>query len=612
MCGIVAVYDSREKMVDMSAIISMRETMLHRGPDDEGVFDALPWGALAFRRLSIIDIAGGHQPIGNEDDTVQVILNGEIYNYRELTEELRRLGHVFRTHSDTEVIVHAYEQYGDRFAEHLRGIFGLAVLDIRRKRLLVARDRLGVKPLYWWQKDGLFLFASEIKALLTHPYVSCEVNWASVGEYLAMRYALGPETMFEGIQQVPPATVITVQAGGMETTVYWRDIPVGPMIEDSVEALEVFGKSLEDAVRSQMISDVPVGLFLSGGVDSTALLAVMAQFNGRGVKTFTANLGSNEATDVKNARTAAAYFGAEHFEIYLEPKKSNLLEKIVWHLDQPVADPAALPTMLLAQAAQREVTVVLTGEGSDEVNGGYNRYLRRAAFESKESLIRFLIAAWPLVRKFPSLRNRVEGFMPLVAAKTEAEQCVGAADALVGMLNGEVLQGARNTAAKIKRILDESEAKTSVERMQYLERHTWMSECTLIKTDRMTMAASVEARVPFLDHKFVEQALRIHPRLRVGNRQTKLVLREWLRKAYPPSAARSQSGFILPLAQWSRDPEFIRVVCDLLSKERFIKRGVLEPNAARHLVKEFLNTGRHANQIWRLICLEVWFQKFFD
>lgn len=597
--------------MDAADLSRMAAQIVHRGPDDEGLY-AAPSAGLAFRRLSIIDLSGGHQPIGNEDGSIQVILNGEIYNYRELAAELVKAGHVFTTKSDTEVIVHGYEEWGDHFVEHLSGMFGIAVLDTRRNRLLVARDRMGIKPVYWTEQDGLFLFASEIKSLLAHPKVSRRVNWQAVGEYMELRYALGPETMFDGIQRLPSATLMVVEPGGITESSYWRMPYDQPPIQSMEEAERELETALRGAVDSHLVSDVPLGLFLSGGVDSTSVLAFMSELSSGPVKTFTANLGDNVTGDVASAREAAKHFGADHHEVLIEPTDAGLIEKLVWHLDQPIGDPAVLPTYLLSKAARQQVTVVLTGEGSDETNAGYRGYLRGAAYAKHESWLKALAPLWPMVRHVPGVGKRLEGLMELALAGSEAQRWLTAKGGGPQILAAQTRVPAETYERKLKTILDLCNATEPVERLQHLDRWTWMSECTLMKADRMTMAASLEARVPFLDHKLAELVARISPEVRLQGGETKSVLRKILHKRYAPVSGRPQQGFVLPLAKWFREGDFHQWVSGMLTLENLEKRGAVDAIAARRVVDNYLVTGEQTNLVWRLLCLEIWFRQFFD
>lgn len=611
MCGIAGAFDRRGRAIEAAALERMADVITHRGPDDSGFFTT-PTAGLAFRRLSIIDLSGGHQPIGNEDGTIQVILNGEIYNYRELVAELQQAGHVFKTRSDTETIVHGYEQWGDDVVKHLRGMFGIAILDTRKNRLLVARDRFGIKPVYWIEQDGLFLFGSEIKSLLAHPSVSRAVDWKAVGEYLSLRYPLGPETMFAGIRRLASASMLVVDASGLRESSYWQMPYDRPAITSMEQAESELETALRDAVSSHLVADVPLGLFLSGGVDSTTMLAFMSELTNSPVKTFTANLGDNVTTDVASARDAAAFFKADHREVHIEPANVDLLEKLVWHLDQPISDPAVLPTYLLSKAAREEVTVVLTGEGSDETNAGYRTYLRHAAFSKHETWLRALQPLWPILKRVPGVGGRLAGLMAFTTSDGEAQRWMLTQGHDNGILSDEARHAVDDTEAKLAALLDLCDSRDPVERMQYLDRRTWMSECTLMKADRMTMAAGLEARVPFLDHPLAELAARISPALRLGGGETKSVVRRILAKRYAPASTRPQSGFVLPLARWFRDGEFHRWVSGLLSLENLARRGAVEPAAARRVVEHYLATGEHTNLIWRLVCLELWFRIFFD
>ena len=613
MCGIAGAFDRRGRAIDASVLERMAGEIVHRGPDDSGYFST-PSAGLAFRRLSIIDLSGGHQPLGNEDGSIQVILNGEIYNYRELAAELQAAGHVFKTKSDTETIVHGYEQWGDEVVKHLRGMFGIAILDTRRNRLLIARDRFGIKPIYWTEQDGLFLFATEIKSLLAHPAVSRSVDWQAVGEYLTLRYPLGPETMFAGIQRLPSAGLMIIDANGIRETSYWQMPYDRPMITTMEEAEHEMEAALREAVSSHLVSDVPLGLFLSGGVDSTTMLAFMSELSSKPVKTFTANLGDNVTTDVASARDAAKHFKADHREVMIEPANIELLQKLIWHLDQPISDPAVLPTYLLSKAAREDVTVVLTGEGSDETNAGYRSYQRHAAFTKHQSLLKTIAPFWPLVRHLPRIGQRLAGLMEMHEAGSESRRWLALANSSPGSawLSPATSPALIGLESKLDTLLTLCSSREPLERMQHLDRWTWMSECTLMKADRMTMAASLEARVPFLDHPLAELAARISPALRLHGGETKSVVRNILRKHFAPSSTRPQSGFVLPLAQWFREGDFHQFVSGLLTRENLARRGAVNPEAARQIVDRYLATGEGTNLIWRLICLELWFRNFFD
>ncbi len=613
MCGIAGAFNRRGRGIEAGVLERMAEEIIHRGPDDSGFYIS-PNAGLAFRRLSIIDLSGGHQPMGNEDGSVQVILNGEIYNYRELAAELRVAGHIFKTKSDTETIVHGYEQWGDDVFKHLNGMFGIAILDTKRNRMLVARDRFGIKPVYWTEQDGLFLFASEIKSILSHPLVSRSVDWKAVGEYVTLRYPLGPETMFSGIQRLPSAGLMIVDVAGVRQSSYWQMPYDGPMITSMEEAEGEMETALRDAVSSHLVSDVPLGLFLSGGVDSTSMLAFMSELSSKPVKTFTANLGDNLTTDVAASRGAADYFKADHHEVMIEPADIGLLEEIIWHLDQPISDPAVLPTYLLSKAARQEVTVVLTGEGSDETNAGYRTYLRQAAFAKNETWLRALVPFWPLIQRIPGVGGRLSRFMKIAHCTSEAEKFLLAirGDDESDILSTQARNAAVGTESKIAALLELCASRDPVERMQHIDRWTWMSECTLMKADRMTMAASLEARVPFLDHPLAVLAARISPALRLQGGETKCVLRKILQKHYSPASKRPQSGFVLPLAKWFREGDFNNWVSGLLTIENLEKRGAVNPQIARQAVNRYLATGENTNLIWRLVCLELWFRTFFD
>ncbi len=616
MCGILAVYRQDRHPVSASLLESMCEEMRHRGPDDDGYFNKGHAG-LGFRRLSIIDLDTGHQPIANEDGTVYVILNGEIYNYRELRSDLEARGHRFSTSSDTEVIVHLYEEYGDDFVDYLRGMFGIALLDTRRDRLVVVRDRLGIKPVYYYHRNGLFACASEIKVLLRHPEIEASLNAEALFEYFSLRYSLQPDTLFENIHKLPPATLLAVSSDKIQRRTYWQlDYDTPTPFGNAGEAVEELKSVYRDAVRLHLESDVPLGLFLSGGLDSSVALAVMSELSGQPVNTFSVSFGLGPPVDETDyAAAAAAHFSSRHRPLVVEPPSAEILDKLVWHLDEPIGDPALLPTFLMARQAAQEVKVVLTGEGSDETNAGYYRYLRYRRLLQIQHFLPRNSSLLRLLASVPALGAKIRPMIPLKTAADELDlfrrlrSGSENPDTLpIGLLGRDLSDQVRR---KLSATLNACGSRDAIERLLHFDRSTWMQEDLLMKVDKMTMAHSLEARVPFLDHHYVELSARIPARFKLEG-ATKSLLRRAFSDSLPPQiVSRGQSGFNVPLAKWIQG-DFEARVAETLSDDAVSRRGVLSGEEVTRIREEYLSSGRHATLVWMLVLLELWFRKYFD
>jgi asparagine synthase (glutamine-hydrolysing) len=592
MCGICGEFLlGPGGQADAARLRGMQETIVHRGPNDEGQWISGPCG-LGFRRLSIIDLEGGHQPVPNEDETIWVTLNGEIYNYPELRQQLEQRGHRFRTHSDTEVIVHLYEEHGTRFPEHLRGMFGIALYDVKEGRFLLVRDRLGIKPIYFHQSAERIVYGSEIKAVLAHPDVSAVPHEPAVMEFLTLRHSVTPDTMFQGIQKLPAATVLEANTDGkVQTWTYWKLKHSRETITDINEAAERYEQALEDAVQCHLLADVPLGMFLSGGLDSSIIAALVQKRSSQPVRCFTASF-SGQQDESAYAATVARHIGAEHRVLPISAPPPELLEDLVWHLDEPLGDPACLPTMLLSQQAAKEVRVVLTGEGSDETNGGYSKFLRYHLYHQR-----------PWVMKLARLLNlkRFSHYAPLWKAESELDRLLA-------------LDGTPTSAAsgKLQRVLDSSDARDPVRRLLDYARGTFMQEDLLMKVDRMTMAHGLEARVPFLDHKLAELAAQFDPQIIFHGNQTKAVLRAVAHKHLPSEiVARKQHGFIVPLGQWFSG-DFAAYARGLLTAENIRKRGMLNPEEVQQTLAGYEKDGSNSRMVWSLVLLELWFRRFID
>jgi len=632
MCGICGIVNfNTADPVDRGLVERMSWAQAHRGPDDHGYFVDGNAG-LGHRRLSIIDLSGGKQPIFNEDGSVVVVFNGEIYNYADLTGDLIAKGHQFATRSDTETIVHAYEEYGDECMRDFRGMFAFAVWDRWRKRLLLVRDRMGIKPVYYYVGSDFFVFASEIKALLQHPGVPREVDRQSLDLYLALRYVPGPRTMFKNIFKLQPGHLMTVDAGGTKIGKYW-DLNYGSSHDnpnagrDDAETIAEFSHLLEESVRLRLIAEVPLGLFLSGGLDSTAMLALMSRITGgERVKTFSVGYepGGPASTEIEAAneftfaREAAAHFGADHHEFRMNGRDfREAIPTMVSHLDEPMADPTCIPLYFISKLARNYITVVLSGEGADETMAGYTLYRRILALDQVRRKAGPLASAFPVAARLP-LGSRVRAYLRRVGTSIEGHYR--------GVVKGVPLE-TRLALAGIERVekaeacLDEVFAEyfgrvadaSPLNRMLYADAKVWLPEDLLLKADKMTMATAVELRVPFLDHKLVEFIATLPDNMKVRDGLGKWLLRQAVGNAVPPSILnRSKKGFPMPAETWFR-----------YELRDFVRDTLLARNAACHeffdrqAVEEIVSLqerGRFSGyqEVWSLLVFEFWHKQFIQ
>jgi len=617
MCGICGATGQG----DSATLHAMTATLTHRGPDDAGLFES-PGIALGVRRLSIIDVPGGHQPIANEDSSVVVAFNGEIYNYLELRTRLEGRGHHFRTRSDTEVLVHLYEEYGDALVHLLQGMFAFALWDAKRRRLLLARDRLGIKPLYYAEtRDGL-VFASEAKTLFEHPDVRPQINLEALDLYLSLRYVPGPDTLFRGVKKLAPGHLLTHQNGKTEIHRYW-ELVLGdfqPAVNLD-EAVEEFRALLADTVRAHLISDVPVGVLLSGGLDSSAvaaLAAVTARPPDRptALKTFTVGFdlpGSHN--ELAEARATAKHLHTDHHELVVKPDAAELLPKLAWHMDEPVADPAALPTYLICSFARASVPVVLTGEGGDELLAGYPRYVwfdrakalqRRVPHWIRERVLSASRAAPVGERYHRALEN-------VLAERSDLERHLHWVPGLAPELRSELSHNRQPmTDDVVERYLKPSSEHT-IHRLMSLDIHTWLVDDVLHKMDRMSMATSVEARVPFLDHRLVEFVASLPLDVKLANLGTKTLLKHAMAPLLPRATVRRRKhAFQIPLDQWVAGPlrDFVH---DTLLDKTARERGWIDTTRLEDLLG---NNGTRpkidGQSVWTLLSLELWARAFLD
>src|SRR6266436_3482324 len=625
MCGICGIYEYKtQKPVDQQILDNMLQVLHHRGPDDAGSFLDRDL-SIGMRRLSIIDLNGGKQPISNEDGTVVTVFNGEIYNYRSLREDLECRGHVLSTESDTEVIVHLYEEFGEQCVQHLRGMFGFAVWDKRKRQLLLARDRLGIKPLYYTQAGGRLLFGSEIKAILQHPSIKAALNTEGLNNFLSLKYVPAPQTMFEDIYALPPGCILRCDANGVEVRRYWdlsfANHPSGNIREEEyAERLEAL---LRECVKMHLISDVPFGAFLSGGLDSSTIVALMSQFLNEPVKTYSVGFEGKgqEFSELPYARLVANKFQTDHHEFLIRP--SNLLdlaEKIVWHLDQPLAEHATLANYMVAELAARDVKMVLTGEGGDELFAGYARYSGErfaSCFQRIPQAAKSLALA--VGSRLPGLRRQKLALY----AFSQSEEVTRFVN-WFPLFNPEMKQALLSKDLKASlsgydadyvfaQHLASTNAIASVNRMLYVDTKLWLPDLLLARGDKMSMAASLEARVPLLDHELVEFAASLPQHLKVKGLTRKYLLKKVGQTLLPPEIIRrKKKGFPMPVSLWFRKEarSFLR---DILSPSTLQRRGLFNPAFVEKLLSEHENGfADHGSLLGGLLSIELWQRVFMD
>jgi asparagine synthase (glutamine-hydrolysing) len=626
MCGI-AGFVSREEHGDARAARVLLERMLgvitHRGPDDEGAL-IKGMAAIGMRRLSIIDLAGGHQPLSGCDPALSVVFNGEIYNFLELRPLLEARGHRFHTHSDTEAIVHAYEEFGPACVEHMRGMFAFALWDSRARRLFIARDRAGEKPLYHTlTPEGTFVFGSELKCLLEHREVRRDVDPEALDAYLTFGYVPDPLSVFRGVEKLPPGHTLTLEGGRVTVKEYW-DFAYEPMTDarPAEDYLEELRALLDESVRMRLIADVPLGAFLSGGVDSSAVVGLMARASNRPVKTFSIGFNEDSYNELRYARVAAREFATEHHEFVVTPEICSVVDELVWHFDEPFADSSAIPTYVVSKLAREHVKVVLSGDGGDELFAGYTRYLtdrRRSGFARlprfvREGLMQRAGRALPhgawgrnFIHNvaFDALDRYVED-ISLFTRLNKRSLYAG------GFRAG--LSDWRDAApARFREHAARARTGEQLDALLYLDSKTYLPGDILTKVDRMSMAASLEARVPLLDHKLIEFVTRIPAALKLNGTETKHIFKLALGGLVPDAILeRPKQGFGVPIERWINERLRERVR-GTLEEARTRQRGLFEQAYVNLLLDEHERRRRdHSHELWSLFMLELWHRTFVD
>lgn len=632
MCGIYGVMEFAVEGRPLGSLLAtMGRIVEHRGPDDYGHYEGRGVG-LGMRRLSIIDLSGGHQPIANEDETVWLVLNGEIYNYQELRAQLEGKGHRFRTRTDTEVIVHLYEDQGPSFFKSLRGMFGLALWDVKRERLILGRDRIGEKPLYVRREPGRLLFASELKSILQVEGVPRDLDLTALEEYLALGYVPAPLTLLAGIEKILPGHYLVAERNRIEIQEYW-DVPHGRVeVHSEREWIERLREKLLETVKSQMVSDVPLGAFLSGGIDSSLIVAAMAKHSSRPVKTYSIGYEGEHSyyNELPYAKTVAQAFGTDHHEIIVRPDFSELLPKLVWHLDEPVADSACLTTYLVSRMARESVKVILSGVGGDELFGGYRRYLGNSVRRWYGLLPGPIRRSWlpSLSRLLPQDRNSAwKDYARYAAAflKTAEQEPASQYMSYVTLFSPQTQKdllcpearvgGNGNDAAS--RTLQQYFARCTkddgLQGILYADLKTSLPDDLLALTDRMSMAASIECRAPLVDYELVELASCMPSSLKVRGLRLKYILKKALAPWLPGEILeRNKRGFGAPVGAWLRK-ELQPLISELLSEDQVRRRGLFQWPAIERLLKTHQEQRQDlTDQIFGLIVLETWCRIYLD
>ncbi len=617
MCGIAGIIRWNNAPVVEHEIRTMCRLMVHRGPDEEGLYVKDGVG-LGMRRLSIIDLAGGQQPVFNEDGSVCVVFNGEIYNYRELHRQMTRAGHTFRTASDTETIVHLYEEYGLRCLDYLRGMFAFAVWDMRQKRLLLARDRLGIKPLYYAELDGGLAFASELKPILSLRGVDRSVNWSALSHLFTFLATPASQSIVNGVRKLEPGRLAVAERGSsLRVERYW-DVEFEPdEVSSEGELVEQLRERLADSVAAHETSDVPVGAFLSGGIDSSAVVAMMAAGRpARTIKTFSIGFEEDGYDELGHARKVAEAFGTDHHELVLRPDVVSIVEELAWYLDEPFGDTSAIPTSMVSKLAAEHVKVVLTGDGGDELFAGYDKYVVEqrereydrvpAALRGVAGVIGDVMPEGMKGRRF--LRHlALDGPRRYLDASTLFRR--DEMERLFQSCAFEQVSHFDPWADRLRYLQGERDWMSAA---QYCDLHTYLPLDILTKVDRMTMAHSIEARPPLLDHRLVEFAARIPPKFRLRENTTKYLLKQALRGILPDQIIdRRKQGFAVPLARWFRG-ELFGFARDILLSETCRQRGFFDVAYVERLLRLNLR-GRDLDlHLWTILSFEMWCRRFLD
>ena len=614
MCGIIGVVAAPGHAAPSEEVgRAMNALIRHRGPDDDGFYRD-DRALLGMRRLSVIDLAGGHQPIHNADRSVQLVFNGEIYNYRELRAELVARGHAFYSQSDSEVIVQAYEAWGEASFERLHGMFAIALWDTRTQTLLLARDRFGEKPLFYADDGSRIAFASELKSLLALPKFQRDLDPAAIQAYVCFGYVPTPRSIFSGVAKLAPGHYLRYVAGGASVHRYYTLAFTPKCTLDEQDAEEELARRLDAAVASRLVADVPFGAFLSGGLDSSVVVALMARHLNQPVRTFSIGFREDAYNELSDARRVAQHLGTEHRELVVAPDAVELLQQLVWYLDEPFADSSAIPTFLVAKLAREEVTMALTGDGGDEAFAGYDRYLRYLKLQR-------LGAARPLAAAFTKIGGHVlpgpHGYRLRRIGERLNQRFPDSYLSGVAMtrediardLLGDAMHGDYYGAAPM--LTDGGD--DPLDRIVAIDIDGYLPDDILVKLDRMAMANSLEGRAPLLDHRLVEFAASLPAALRIRHGRGKYLLRQVARRWLPTEVLdKPKQGFAIPLAAWFRGP-LRELAADVIASRAFRERGLMHATAAeRYLAAHIAGKADFGETLWLILSLELWARRFLD
>ncbi|HEU4433099.1 MAG TPA: asparagine synthase (glutamine-hydrolyzing) [Pyrinomonadaceae bacterium] len=632
MCGINGIaFSSRSgRTVSRPLLEAMRDVIRHRGPDDEGLFIDRNVG-LGHRRLAIVDVAAGHQPMTNEDDSLHITYNGEIYNHADYREWLESRGHVYKTHCDTETILHLYEEHGIGCVEHLRGMFAFAIWDQRKQELFIARDRLGVKPLYYFHADdGSLYFGSEIKTIFAAGALKPELNYAALPDYLANHAPSGETTLFAGVKRLLPGHTLVWRDGKIDIKSYWDVSFVKAKDEgySDKDYIEQWADLFRTSVKLRLMADVPLGMFLSGGIDSSAIAAMMSTMVDEPIKTFSVAFREREANELEYARLVAEKYKTDHHEVVVSPEDFfAALPNLIWHEDEPLAHPSSVALYFVSHLAAQNVKVVLTGEGSDELLAGYARYwktLKNLAWGTRyhnftpnliKNGVRKQLSALPngsrvkqkLLRTFLTLSPDIESLyldnFAVFSRQTQPQLLSREARERIGDVD---------PYSVIHDMMHRTDAESLLDRLLYSDIKTYLHEL-LMKQDQMSMATSLESRVPFLDHKLVEFTASLPERLKLRGWTTKYILRESMKGVLPDAIlTRPKMGFPVPIGAWFRGP-YSHLLDEFVLSRRALERGIFDADFVRDLVRRHRTGGEnHDERLWALVNFEMWQRRFFD
>ena len=628
MCGICGVI-SRDGSppVSESLLKQMNDTITHRGPDEDGFYlDEL--AGLAMRRLSIIDLASGKQPIANEDNSIWIVFNGEIYNYKELRKKLESRGHTFRTNSDTEAIVHGYEEFGDDVTNHLNGMFGFAIWDTRKRRFLLARDRVGIKPMFYYASPYKIFFGSELKSIIAHPEVPREIDFHALDQFLTLEYIPAPRTIFKQIKKLPPGHRCVLEYGKEpQIEMYWN-VAFQPESRSDASYIEELTGLIRDAVDIRLMSDVPLGAFLSGGLDSSTIVSFMSEQMDQPAKTFSIGFGDPTYNELPYARMVAKAYGTNHYEEFLEADINEMALRLVSHFDEPFGDFSMFPTYLVSEVARRFVTVSLSGDGGDELFGGYDTYVAQGVDQRYYSKL----PRWMRKSLMPGIMNRIPprpekkglinkakrfiegGALPPAWQHTRWMMFMHEVDKqrlynpqFRDSLNGE------SPGSVIETYFLQARDADLLTQQQYVDIKTYLVDNILVKVDRMSMAASLEARVPLLDHRIVEFAMNLPSHLKMDGNNTKVILRRIMEKRIPAEVLnKPKEGFSIPLKHWLRK-ELNPLMNDLLHADVVKNRGYFDPVTVSNWVSEHeTKKANHSHRLWALMVFELWHRQVLE